>query len=171
MKFAMLFFLAVVAASAQVPTGTIAGVVRDPSGAAVSGARLTVVNAATQIARTETTSEQGNYSFPSLLPGEYKVTVQADRFPSMERAASVESGATTTADFDLRLGDVNESVTVESSSPQIQYDSHSVSGTITGAEIQNLPLNGRNFLRPPMDPAGAGVVLEAAPFTSPEGKI
>ena len=146
MKFAMLFSLGVVAASAQVPTGAIAGVVRDPSGAAVSRARLTVVHTATKIARTETTSERGNYSFPSLAPGEYKVTVQADRFPSIDRAASVEAGATTTADFDLRLGDVKESVTVEATSPQIQYDSHSVSGTITGNEIQNLPLNGRNFL-------------------------
>jgi hypothetical protein len=64
----------------------------------------------------------------------------------MDRTALVESGATTTADFDLRLGDVKESITVQSTSPQIQYDSHSVSGTITGGEIQNLPLNGRNFL-------------------------
>jgi hypothetical protein len=146
MKTAMLFLAIIGAASAQIPTGTIAGVVRDPSGAAVSGARLTVVNVATQIARTETTSEQGDYSFPSLAPGEYKVTVQVDRFAQMDRAASAESGATTTADFALRLGDVKESVTVEATSPQIQHDSHSVSGTITGAEIQNLPLNGRNFL-------------------------
>lgn len=146
MKSATLFLAIIGAASAQVPTGAIAGVVRDPSGAAVSGARLTVLNAATQISRTETTSEQGDYSFPALAPAEYKVTVQADRFPSMDRTASVEAGATTTADFDLRLGDVKESVTVEATSPQIQYDSHSVSGTITSDDLQNLPLNGRNFL-------------------------
>jgi Carboxypeptidase regulatory-like domain len=139
MKFAMLFSLGVVAASAQVPTGAIAGVVRDPSRAAVSGARLTVVHTATKAARTETTSERGNYSFPALLPGEYELTIQADRFATLNRAASVEAGATTTADFDLRLGDVKESVTVESTTPQIQYDSQSVSGTINGSEIQNLP--------------------------------
>lgn len=133
-------------ASAQVPTGTIAGVVRDPSGAAVSGVRVTVVHLATKISRTETTSEKGDYSFPALLPGQYDMTVQPDQFPSMERKASVESGATTTADFDLRLGDVKQSLTVGDSTPQIQYDTHAVSGTITGSEIQNLPLNGRNFL-------------------------
>jgi hypothetical protein len=146
MKITMLFLALSAVASAQAPTGSIAGAVRDPSGAAVSGAQLTVVNTATQIARTETTSEQGNYSFPALLPGDYELTVQADRFRTLNRAASVEAGATTIADFDLRLGDLKESVTVESTTPQIRYDSHSVSGTITGTEIQNLPLNGRSFL-------------------------
>src|SRR5215470_15755932 len=104
MRIASLFFVLI--ASAQVPTGTIAGVVRDPSGAAVSGARLTVVNAATKIARTETTYERGHYSFSALVPGEYEVTVQAERFSRVNRSASVEAGATTTADFDLRLGDI-----------------------------------------------------------------
>jgi hypothetical protein len=146
MKSAMLFLTLTVVGSAQVPTGTIAGVVRDPSGAAVSGVRLTVVNVATKIARSETTSEQGDYSFPALSPGQYDMNVQADSFPSMDRKASVESGATTTADFDLRLGDIKQSLSVGDSTPQVQYDSHSVSGTITGSEIENLPLNGRNFL-------------------------
>jgi len=142
----MLFFALLGGASAQVPTGTIAGVVRDPSGAAVSGARLSVINLATRIKRTESTSEKGDFSFSALLPGEYQVSVEANRFPRMDRSASVESGVTTTADFDLRLGDVKESITVESTSAQIQYDSHSVTGVITGTEIQNLPLNGRNVL-------------------------
>ncbi|MBV8906558.1 MAG: TonB-dependent receptor, partial [Acidobacteriia bacterium] len=146
MRTPIISFVLAAVASAQVPTGTIAGAVRDPSGAAVSGARLTVVNAATKIARTETTSEQGDYSFPSLPPGDYELTVQADRFRSLARAASVEAGAVTTADFDLSLGDVQESLTVQSSSPQIQFESHAVAGVISGSEIENLPLNGRNFL-------------------------
>src|SRR5215468_9029574 len=99
MRITLLCFA--LSASGQVPTGTIAGVVRDPLGAAVSGARLKVVNAATKIARTETTSEKGDYSFALLAPGEYEVAVQADRFTSMNRTASVEAGATTTANFDL----------------------------------------------------------------------
>src|SRR5947209_6469671 len=121
MKIWMLF-LAVVSLKAQLPTGTIAGVVRDPSGAAVSGARVRAISLATNDARNETTSEQGDFSFSALAPGDYKVTVEADRFPRMDRAASVEAGATTTADFDLRLGDVKESITVEATSPQIRYD-------------------------------------------------
>jgi hypothetical protein len=146
MKNAILFFALVGSIGAQVPTGAIAGVILDPSGAPVSGARLKVVNLATNVARTETSSEQGDYSFSALMAGEYEVSVEADRFQRMDRTASVEAGATTTADFDLRVGDVKESVTVDGASPQIRYDSHSVNGVITGSEIQNLPLNGRSFL-------------------------
>jgi hypothetical protein len=145
MKTGMLLFAAFIL-KAQLPTGTIAGVVRDPSGAAVSGARIKLVSVATNDSRNETTSQSGDYSFSSLLPGEYNVMIESARFTRMDRAASVEAGATTTADFDLRLGDVKESITVETTSPQIRYESHTVGGTITDAEIQSLPLNGRNFL-------------------------
>ncbi len=109
MKHAMLLsFVLIGSAGAQVPTGTIAGVIRDPSGAAVSNAQLKVVSLATNLARTETSSEQGDYSFPALLTGEYEVSVEAEPFQRMVRMASVEAGATTTADFALRLGDVKD---------------------------------------------------------------
>src|SRR5262245_20119075 len=62
---------------AQVPTGAIAGVVRDPSGAAVSGAWLKIVSRATSVSRMETSSEQGDYSFPALMTVEYEVSVEA----------------------------------------------------------------------------------------------
>jgi len=145
MKTVMLLFVAFIL-KAQLPTGTIAGVIRDPSGAPVSGARIKVVSIATNESRNEATSQSGDYSFSALIPGEYHVMVEAARFTSMDRAASVEPGATTSADFDLRLGDIKQSITVETTSPQIRYDSHVVGGAITTAEIQNLPLNGRNFL-------------------------
>ena len=146
MKNTMLFFALIGTVGAQVPTGTIAGVVRDPSGAPVAHARVKVVNLATNVPRTEATSDQGDYSFPALLAGEYEVNIEMEPFHRMVRTASVEAGATTTADFALRLGDVKESITVDGASPQIRYDSHSVGGVITGSEIQNLPLNGRSFL-------------------------
>ena len=133
-------------APAQTSNGGIAGVVRDPSGAAVTGASLTAVSLATGLTRATTASAEGDYSFPALPPGEYQVRIQADRFPQVIRTALVEAGTTTNVDFDLRLGDVTESITVEGTSPRIHYDSHSVSGVITGSDIQNLPLNGRSFL-------------------------
>ena len=145
MKTGMLLFAAFIL-KAQLPTGTIAGVVRDPSGAAVSSARIKVVSVTTNESRSETTSQTGDYSFSALIPGEYHVMVEAARFTRMDRAASVEPGATTTADFNLRLGDVKESITVEATSPQIRHDSHTVGGAITAVEIQNLPMTGRNFL-------------------------
>src|SRR5690242_5438464 len=139
MKIGTLIFMLAGWTGAQVPTGTIAGVVRDPTGSAISGARVTVTNPATQMARSETTSEQGDYSFSALAPGVYQMSVQAGSFPAMDRSASVEAGATTTANFDLRLGDVLQSITVQAISAQIRYDTHSVGGLITGAEIENLP--------------------------------
>jgi Carboxypeptidase regulatory-like domain len=98
------------------------------------------------VSRSELTTAEGDYSFPALPAGEYEVTVETDVFQRMVRTASVEVGATTSADFTLRLGAVQESVKVEGASPQISYESHTVGGVITGSEIQNLPLNGRNFL-------------------------
>src|SRR5262249_54019905 len=131
MKNVMLFWALIGSAIAQIPTGSIAGMVRDPAGAPVSGARLKAVNLATNLVRIGASSDQGDYSFPSLPAGEYEVTVEANGFPRTTRTASVEAGATTTTDFALRLGEVKESVTVDEASPQIQYDSHSVGGVIT----------------------------------------
>ena len=146
MRNAVLFVLLAGFAGAQAPTGTIAGVVRDPSGAAVAGARVKAQSVTTAVVRTAISSEQGDYSFPALLAGEYEVSVEASGFQRMARLASVESGASTMSDFVLRVGEVSESVTVDSASPQIRYDSHTVGGLVTRRQIENLPLNGRSFL-------------------------
>ncbi len=135
-----------VCALAQSPTGTIAGVVRDPSGAAAAGAQVKLTSQATGFAWTAVTAEQGDFSFPSLLAGEYEVNVEAPGFQRMVRAATVEAGATTTTDFALRVGEVTESITVDAAAPQMHYDSHTVGGVITRNQIDDLPLNGRSFL-------------------------
>jgi len=146
MRNVMLFWVLIGGAAAQIPTGSIAGIIHDPAGAPVSGARLKIVNVATHLERTGISAEQGDYSFPSLPAGEYEVAVETNGLPRTTRAASVEAGATTTADFALRLGEVKESVTVDDASPRIQYDSHSLGGGISPSQIQDLPLNGRSFL-------------------------
>jgi hypothetical protein len=146
MKRAMLFLALTGLCGAQLPTGIIAGVVRDPSGTAVSGVWVKAVSRATGLVRTASSSEQGDYSFPALLADEYDVSVEARGFERMIRAVAVEVGATTTADFTLRVGEMSESVTVDGAAPQIRYDSHSVGGLATHGEIQDLPLNGRGFL-------------------------
>src|SRR5260370_6371305 len=139
-------FLMAVCALAQSPTGTIGGVVRDPSGAAAAGAQVKLTSQATGFAWTAVTAEQGDFSFPSLLAGEYEVNVEAPGFQRMVRAATVEAGATTTTDFALRVGEVTESITVDAAAPQMHYDSHTVGGVITRNQIDDLPLNGRSFL-------------------------
>src|SRR4051794_15982235 len=99
MKMAMLLLALASGTGAQVPGGTIAGVVRDPAKAAVLGARLKAVNLATNLAREQASAEQGDYSFPALAPGEYDISVQAPRFKRVLRRATVETGVTVTVDF------------------------------------------------------------------------
>ena len=74
------------------------------------------------------------------------MSVEASGFQRTVRQASVEAGETTTADFNLIVGDVKESVTVDAVTPQMQYDSHTVGGVVTQGQIEGLPLNGRSFL-------------------------
>src|SRR5262252_8715205 len=119
---------------AQAQAGTIAGVARDPSGAAVTGAEVKATSRTAALARTVVTSEQGDYSFPAMLAGEYEVSIEAPGFQRMVRQAAVEAGATTTTDFNLRVGDVKDSVTVDGALPQMHYDSHTVGGLITQGE-------------------------------------
>jgi hypothetical protein len=144
---------------AQLPVGAISGSVRDSSGAVLTGAQVHVASRTTGQARSTTTGERGEYSFPTLLPGEYVVSVELSGFQSTVRVAIVEAGSTTTADFTLRVGELRDSVTVPGASPQIRHDSASVSGLVTHDQIEALPLNGRGFLElaklePGVQPAG-----------------
>jgi hypothetical protein len=133
-------------ASAQAPTGTIAGVARDPSGAALAGANVNVTSQSTGFSRSTVTSEFGNFSFPVLPAGDYEVSLEALGFQRLVRHVLVEAGTTTTADFNPSVGAVTESITVDEVSPQLHYDSHTVGGVLTQAQIEDLPLNGRSFL-------------------------
>jgi hypothetical protein len=143
---AMLAIAAPVALSAQAPSGVVAGFVSDATGAAVPGARVQVVNRDGGFGRNLTTSADGLYSAEALLPGDYRVSAEIDGFKRIERTAAVEAGATTTVDFTLELGDMNEQVTVAAATPLLRPDHHQVGGLVGRAQIDNLPLNGRNFL-------------------------
>src|SRR5438034_11246602 len=92
------FFLCVLLSGigfGQTPAGTIAGVVRDSSGAVVPGVEVQAVNTATGLTRTSVALEQGDYSFPALLSGEYHVSVEAPGFERVVRTIIVEAGGTT----------------------------------------------------------------------------
>ena len=146
---AVLFILALVAggvARAQAPTGTIAGVATDPSGAAVIGARISITNRDRGLSRNLTTSADGIYSVAALPAGVYQVKAEADGFTLLELTATVEAGTTTTVNLSLQVGAVNEKMTVREAVPMIRYEHPQVGGVVTIAQIENLPLNGRNFL-------------------------
>jgi len=134
-------------ASAQAPTGSIAGVVRDSAGAVVPNAVVTITNTATDFSRSLTTNAEGLYSAPALAPGEYEVRVEVQGFRNLVRQATVIAGGSTTVDLALSLGAAQEVVTVEAASAQINYESHTVAGVIARESIQDLPLNGRSSLQ------------------------
>jgi hypothetical protein len=145
-KLLLVAFIAVGSTRAQTPTGTIAGLVTDPAGAAVAGAHVNIANRDSGLTRSLTTSSQGEYSAASLPPGVYRVTAEAEGFSLLERTATVEAGTTTTVNLVLQIGAVREQVTVETVAPLINYESNQVGGVVTRAQIESLPLNGRNVL-------------------------
>jgi hypothetical protein len=132
---------------AQTPTGTIIGTVTDPTGAVISSAEITIVNKDTALNRSLSTNPDGAYAAPALPVGSYEIRVVALGFSTLVRQATVAAGSTTTVDLSLRVGEVAQQVNAATdASPQLQYDSHQVGGIISRAQIENLPLNGRNFL-------------------------
>ncbi len=148
-NLAKLFFLVLVgvgSARAQTPTGAIAGIVSDPAGAPVAGAHVNIINHDSGLARSLDTSAEGDYSASALPPGVYRVTAEAAGFSLLERKATVETGATTTLNITLQVGEVSEQVTVDTAAPLLNYEHHQVGGLVSRQQIENLPLNGRNFL-------------------------
>jgi hypothetical protein len=146
----LLFVLAVFALGlsfAQAPTGTIAGVVTDASGGIVPNAPVTVTNKDTGTTRSVLTGADGGFSAPSLAAGTYTVKVSMPGFSTMQRDATVETGATTTVDIKLQVGATRDMISVEAATTQMEYETHAIDSVITREKIENLPLNGRSFLQ------------------------
>ena len=133
-------------AHAQAPTGIITGVMTEATGAVVAGAHITITNHATGLSRNLTTSAEGDYSAMALPPGDYHVTAEATGFSILERTATVEAGTTTTVNLQVQVEGITEELAVSSVAPLIRYDHHQVGGLVSRNQIENLPLNGRNFL-------------------------
>jgi hypothetical protein len=133
------------ALDAQTGTGAISGAVTDQSGAVVPNANITITNKATGTSRQLITNAEGLYSAPALLAGEYEVKVELSGFRTAVRSAQVLAGSDTTASFGLTPSGTREVITVEAATAQINYDTHTVEGSIERQSIQELPLNGRNF--------------------------
>jgi hypothetical protein len=134
-------------APAQVPTGSISGSVADETGALIPGAKVTVRNPETGLVRELTTGNEGGFMAASLNAGSYDVKVEASGFKALVSQVVVTAGGTSTVTLKMQLGESKEQVTVEGVAPQIEYESHAISGVVTRQEIESLPLNGRSFLQ------------------------
>lgn len=131
---------------AQRPTGTVAGVITDASGAVVPRASVTIVNKANQFTSRKVTSGTGVYNASGLLPGMYEVRVETPGFKTHVVELKVEVGRVTTANVQLQVGAVTQRVTVQAQAVQVNLTQTALEGIVTGELIRELPLNGRNFL-------------------------
>lgn len=140
-----LLALAGVAASAQSPTGTIAGVVTDESGAAVPNAAVTVTETSTNASQTLKTDSEGRYTATLVLPGTYKVQVALNGFgTSVQNGIHVQVAQTSTADFKLSVGQTAQAVEVNADVQVLDTQTSNLSDTIPSKFILDLPDNGRN---------------------------
>jgi hypothetical protein len=135
-----------VMAQSTVSTGSIQGTVTDASGAALAGAKVTITNVATSTARDVVTNGSGFYTSGSLTPGNYKVRVEAKGFESTETVVPAQVGNMTTTNLKLRVGSENQTVNVEATAVGVNTEQASVQGVLTAEQIDQLPVNGRNFL-------------------------
>ena len=137
-----------VSAFAQDPFGSLQGTVKDPQGSVVQNATVSVRNTATNATRTVVTNADGNYRVLQLQPGVYEIKATATNFKqSVLENIQVQVGQIASADIALEVGGATETVTVTSSSEaQIERGDSTVSGVVNTRQIENLPLNGRNFL-------------------------
>jgi hypothetical protein len=135
-----------VSVSAQSDTGRILGTVTDPSGAPVSGASVTITDVQRGTVRNLVTSTAGEYVAPDLLPGVYRVRIGAPGFKISERTdLHIEVATDAQIDFRLQAGSATETVVVSGQLPLINTTSSSLGGTLSNKEINDLPLNGRNY--------------------------
>ncbi len=169
-RVAVVFMAAVTAlailcfpSAAQVIFGTVVGTVTDQSGAVVPGVNVKITSLATNETRSIPTSAAGTYSFPSLTAGLYRIEVQASGFKQFVRNnVEVRVDTTTRVDVALEIGAISDVVEVSDMPPLIQTDTSSLGSVITNAEVEALPLSGRNVNN--MLSLVAGVVAQGGTY-------
>src|SRR5581483_11789968 len=133
---------------AQNTTGAITGFARDPSSAALAGAKVTVINGNTGLPREVRTSEEGLYSVPFLPVGVYSVAAEKAGFKrQLPTGIRLEILQVRNVDFSLELGVTAETVTVESRAPLLETETSQMGEVIKGEQVNNLPLNVRQFMQ------------------------
>ena len=135
-----------VSAQTTVGTGSIVGTVSDPSGALISGASVTITNVATGQFISVTTNSSGSFNSGALIPGTYKMLVSPKSFNSTETAVTVLVGNTASVSVKLQVGSGKEIIEVQDSASRVNTEQATVQGVLNEQQIENLPVNGRNFL-------------------------
>ena len=130
----------------QTTTGRILGSVHDSQDASVVGAKVTVTDTQRNTTHTAVTDESGDYVVPDLQPSTYRVLIEAKGFNSFQAPSIlIEVGKDVRVDGTLKTGDSTTVITVDEAAPMLDTTSYSLGGTLSNNEINDLPLNGRNY--------------------------
>jgi hypothetical protein len=142
------FGLAPAAVIAQSASGAdLEGTIRDDTGAALPGVTIVATNVDTGVQRTTFSNADGRYRLPALPVGPYTLTVSLEGFATVERTGLIlQIGQVATIDLVLPLAGLEETVTVTQAAPIVETGRTQVGAVVSRTEIDNLPINGRNFL-------------------------
>jgi hypothetical protein len=146
-KAAMLLVLAFLtcAVLAQTNTARLTGTITDTAGAVVAGATISVTDVGTQRTVNATSDETGNYVVPALPPAQYRVEVKQTGFKTFKQEITLQTQQVATLNVTLQVGQVTENVTVTTDVTLVESASSNISDVVTGRQITELPLNGRNL--------------------------
>jgi len=133
--------------SAAQNTATLSGIVRDQQGGSIHGAKVTLTNKRTGAERTSVSNDEGRYSFVSLVPGTYKITLDAGASFSVfeQEGLTVTVGQEAEFDVELTVRGVVTTTTVTAETTLIEENKTEVSNTVDQRRIDNLPINGRDY--------------------------
>ncbi len=133
-------------AAAQLITADIVGTVTDPAGAVIGSANVTALNTATNEGRTVKTTSTGDFVVSLLPPGQYNLTVDAPGFKKAATSLTLVAGDRARSDMQLQVGEATQTVEVTATTPALQTDSSTLRDTVAAQAVQDLPLNGRNYI-------------------------
>ena len=142
--FTLILYSSVVI-SAQQPSATLTGVVSDPNGAIIVGAIVTATNKATNLLRTTTTNGEGVYVISNLSVGDYEVMTEVKGFAVERNVVTLKVGQTLSFSPTVKIAEIGDNFYVYDGE-RIDTQTSKVDAVINEKEIENLPLNGRNFL-------------------------
>lgn len=156
MKKSILYLIAL-PVFAQIDSGAISGLVRDPSGAAIAAVSLSITNNATNIETRLSTNGSGFYSAPALRPGVYRLVATKEGFNKAQReGVELRVQDRLEINFDLVIAGTATELTVSTEAPRLESESSSLGNVVASRTILDLPLNGRNFSR--LATLGAGTL-------------
>jgi carboxypeptidase family protein len=145
---ALCVFVGVLPVSAQetVNSASVGGRVTDPQGAVVPGAQVIARQTDTNVTRETVTNGQGRFRFPYLKVGPYEITVRLQGFADAARLLTLTVGSAFEMPVSLKVGTLDTNVTVRAEATVLEAARSQIAGTVSQAEVRNLPMNGRNFL-------------------------